>query len=140
VGFSEERIMAKYLTRERLARIEGRLRERERELRHEIRTQLEASDVQRHRELAGLVLDAGDESVTNMLVDLGVASIERDVRELGEIESALERIGSGRYGLCTDCGDEIAPERLEANPAAARCILCQAKHEREFAQPGGATL
>jgi RNA polymerase-binding transcription factor DksA len=32
---------------------------------------------------------------------------------------------------CLDCGKEIKPERLAANPAAVRCIECQSKKERE---------
>lgn len=31
---------------------------------------------------------------------------------------------------CCDCGDEIETARLEANPAAIRCIFCQQKRER----------
>lgn len=34
-------------------------------------------------------------------------------------------------GICLDCGEEISPDRLEANPAAIRCIDCQRKKERE---------
>jgi RNA polymerase-binding transcription factor DksA len=28
-------------------------------------------------------------------------------------------------GLCVDCGYEIDPARLRANPPATRCIVCQ---------------
>jgi len=41
---------------------------------------------------------------------------------LTEIQTALERIDEGTYGLCVTCGKPIAPERLEAVPYAARCI------------------
>lgn len=41
---------------------------------------------------------------------------------LGEIESALSRIGDGTYGLCARCGKPIATERLEAVPYATLCI------------------
>lgn len=34
-------------------------------------------------------------------------------------------------GICEDCGDDIAAERLAALPAAQRCLACQQKHERE---------
>lgn len=30
---------------------------------------------------------------------------------------------------CIDCGDKVAPERLNAKPNAARCIDCQGLHE-----------
>jgi RNA polymerase-binding protein DksA len=47
---------------------------------------------------------------------------ENSGQVLSEIESALERIGSGTYGTCVRCGREIAPERLEAHPWASLCI------------------
>lgn len=46
---------------------------------------------------------------------------------LAEIESALARLDDGTYGNCVDCGERIAAERLEALPAAARCVDCQAR-------------
>jgi DnaK suppressor protein len=44
--------------------------------------------------------------------------------------AALDRIEAGRYGRCLDCGHEIPDGRLEAQPAASRCVGCQAKHAR----------
>jgi hypothetical protein len=40
--------------------------------------------------------------------------------------------GRGSSGpiACLDCGDEIDPARIKANPAAVRCIDCQEKWER----------
>jgi len=37
---------------------------------------------------------------------------------------ALARMDEGEYGYCEDCGDEIAPGRLELDPAATRCVDC----------------
>ena len=45
-------------------------------------------------------------------------------------DAALERVATGEYGCCVDCGDDIARERLIANPAAARCTECQERSER----------
>lgn len=39
-----------------------------------------------------------------------------------EVDEALERMDSGTYGVCEECGEEIPLERLEANPAARTCI------------------
>ncbi len=58
-------------------------------------------------------------------------SVQQRVRaELEEIEAALDRLDSGRYGLCEVCGQEIAAGRLEAMPAARYCVTDQAKAER----------
>jgi DnaK suppressor protein len=45
-------------------------------------------------------------------------------RELAEIEAARGRVAAGTYGVCARCGRPIAPERLEARPAARTCVTC----------------
>ena len=44
--------------------------------------------------------------------------------EIGQIKAALSRIDLGTYGVCVKCGEDIAENRLEAVPYAARCIKC----------------
>jgi len=51
-------------------------------------------------------------------------------RELVAIDEALGRIADGTYGICADCGHEIALERLDARPQALRCISCQRTLDR----------
>jgi len=46
---------------------------------------------------------------------------------LAEIEAALEKLEAGTYGQCEDCGQAIAPARLEAMPSARLCITCASK-------------
>lgn len=41
-----------------------------------------------------------------------------------EITQALQRLEDGTYGECENCGNRIAPGRLEALPEAQRCINC----------------
>ena len=48
----------------------------------------------------------------------------RRALELKRIEGALLRLEEGEYGYCTRCGEEIAPERLNQDPAAPFCIVC----------------
>jgi DnaK suppressor protein len=43
---------------------------------------------------------------------------------LAEVVAAIARLGEGTYGLCQRCGQPITPARLEAMPAARRCIAC----------------
>lgn len=40
------------------------------------------------------------------------------------IHAALARIDEGEYGCCTECGEEIAPERLDIDPAIPTCVSC----------------
>ena len=44
--------------------------------------------------------------------------------EIAKISAALRRMDSGDYGLCIECGDEIAESRLDAYPYADECIDC----------------
>ena len=43
---------------------------------------------------------------------------------LSQIDSALERIAAGTYGVCKSCGGPISAERLAALPYAVRCVAC----------------
>ncbi|WP_339641358.1 TraR/DksA C4-type zinc finger protein [uncultured Porticoccus sp.] len=45
-------------------------------------------------------------------------------QELSLVNRALERIQSGTYNLCSQCGGEIALERLRAVPYTNLCIAC----------------
>jgi DnaK suppressor protein len=75
--------------------------------------------------------DAGDQSVAEDATTGDFADARRDMREIEDGRAALLRMDAGKYGTCTDCGLEIAPARLRAQPMAARCIHCQEKHERD---------
>lgn len=44
--------------------------------------------------------------------------------EIAMIEAALARINAGTYGICAQCGNPIAPPRLEALPYTTLCINC----------------
>ncbi len=45
-------------------------------------------------------------------------------QSIREIQSALERITDGSYGICDSGGEEIGTGRLEAIPEATRCVRC----------------
>ena len=45
---------------------------------------------------------------------------------LADIDAALVRVRAGTYGVCEQCGESIAPQRLEARPASRTCIRCAA--------------
>lgn len=44
---------------------------------------------------------------------------------LAEVDAALNRMEFGEYGICQDCGGDIALARLEIVPMAALCMPCQ---------------
>lgn len=49
---------------------------------------------------------------------------EREQGKLGQIITAFERIEEGMYGLCVECGGEIAYERLLVFPETPTCTAC----------------
>jgi DnaK suppressor protein len=56
-----------------------------------------------------------------------ITSIDTDVLKL--IERALDKINSGTYGYCENCGVRIDKERLEEVPYVRYCIDCQERIE-----------
>lgn len=120
--------------------LERKLRARQTALRGEIRAALLTSTEERHRELAGMVHDAADDSVADLLTDVNLKGMDRDARELAAVNAALARLARGTYGVCIDCGGEIGYQRLEAQPEAARCIECETRRERQYSHERGPTL
>jgi len=132
--------MKQGLEPQRVATLRTVLRARHGALREEIRQDLQKSDDDRARLYADRVHDLEDESVVDLLVDLNLAEIDRDLGELRDVEAALRRIEQGSYGTCETCDGPIGEARLHANAAALRCIDCQAMHEKTYAHPGTPTL
>ncbi|MDR2612487.1 MAG: RNA polymerase-binding protein DksA [Deltaproteobacteria bacterium] len=54
---------------------------------------------------------------------------ERERHLLNKIDSALERIANGTFGICEHCGEEISIARLEARPVSTLCITCKTAQE-----------
>jgi DnaK suppressor protein len=46
--------------------------------------------------------------------------------ELQLLQSAITRIDTGTYQVCSTCGKHITPQRLEALPYTTTCISCAA--------------
>jgi len=61
--------------------------------------------------------------------EVQVSLMDRQSRQVAQIEAALERLGRQDYGICQDCGEFIGLERLRALPFAQRCRPCQSRAE-----------
>lgn len=100
----------------------------------EVRNELEKTEDRQYVELIDrMPADIGDQSSADALADLNLAIIDRHVEELRDIEGAKTRIDGGTFGVCIECGDEIAFERLLAYPTAKRCLRCQQQREKTYA-------
>lgn len=115
------------------------LAERERILAH---ARADIAHLNQHplSEIAGDVADEGDESVAVSLADFESAMIRRELAQVRDIDSTLQRIAARDFGTCADCGEPIAKARLAAFPTATRCIECQKLHERMYAHAAMPTL
>lgn len=69
-----------------------------------------------------------DDLEFNRYEEIRRAEIEMDRRLLGRIEEAEQRIREGGYGICVDCNEPIAYERLLALPTAIKCAACERAH------------
>lgn len=128
------------LTPEQTSQLAQALSARQKSLLEEVRDELERSGEQHYIDLAGRVTDSGDQAVADVLADLDAAIIDREVKELRDIEAAQARMRAGSYGVCIDCAQDVGFERLRAYPTAKRCIQCQTKRETRFAHPGTPSL
>lgn len=74
--------------------------------------------------------ETDDEAAADTAARMDILAVSREADELAGLDNALKRLDEGEYGICVECGDTIARERLFANPAALRCAECQQFAER----------
>ncbi|MBI4823935.1 MAG: TraR/DksA C4-type zinc finger protein [Nitrospirae bacterium] len=82
-----------------------------------------------NRQLVETALDDGDWSVIDLSEDVSLRKLSTHRETLLKIDEALRKLREGTYGICEDCADEIAPERLKILPFAIYCRDCQEKNE-----------
>jgi RNA polymerase-binding transcription factor DksA len=109
--------------------IEGLLAARELELQTRVR-EAKAEAAERPSLQGPQVEDMVEEGEQRFRIGMEHVELLRDQEELTEIAATRERITAGSYGECVDCGVEIAFERLNAQPTAKRCLLCQEAFEK----------
>ncbi len=83
---------------------------------------------------AAEVKDAEEQSVADFVQEVDFALMQMKSDTLNKIDEAIRRLEAGRYGLCAECGGEIAEARLRALPFADRCRACQEREETRDAQ------
>ena len=71
--------------------------------------------------------DLADQASGNNEVHIQLKLKQTDAKILQAIEEALYRMEKGTFGVCRDCGEPIAPARLNAIPWTRVCITCKEK-------------
>ena len=98
-------------------------------LRQEISQRLANIDHDRKHIDGPLDSDSGERAVEMENDEVLDALDEASAKELRAINVALERIESGTYHNCSECGEGISDERLSAIPYTQYCINCAEKQE-----------
>ena len=132
--------MTRNLQNKQVESLQAAMRARQTQLREEIRQALIKSDSEHYLQIADSVRELEDESFADLIVDVGLAEIDRDLDELRAIDAALLRMAEGSYGVCEACDKPIDVRRLNLTPQALRCIDCQTIFERTHFQKTGHTL
>ncbi|CCQ11247.1 DnaK suppressor protein [Pseudoalteromonas luteoviolacea B = ATCC 29581] len=91
----------------------------------EIQTQLQTRLDKVQADLAGLKSADSQEQAQQRENDEVLFELERHLQqELRQISEALSLERAGKYGVCRECGNEIALARLAALPFAVHCQRC----------------
>ena len=75
--------------------------------------------------------DIVDQASSYTEKNVEMRAINRQIKLITKIDSALKKIQDGTYGFCEDTGEPIGLKRLMARPVATLCIAAQEKHEKE---------
>jgi DnaK suppressor protein len=100
------------------------------QLRKDITREIQ-QDVQEGREgEAGDGRDTYDIASDERDREISLLLSDRERRKLQQIDDALHRLESEDFGMCEECGGEIATGRLEAMPFTRLCVTCQSEFEQ----------
>ena len=75
--------------------------------------------------------DIVDQASSYTEKNVEMRAINRQIKLITKIDSALKKIQDGTYGFCEDTGEPIGLKRLIARPIATLSIEAQEKHERD---------
>jgi DnaK suppressor protein len=121
--------MSSHLTLGQRALLEAELLRRQHELdRRLVDHQGGLSRAEHARDV--LAQDSDDVSHREAERELDMAISDRELVELGAVSAALLRLKDERFGLCSDCGEAIAFDRLKVEPWALRCVPCEGRREQ----------
>jgi RNA polymerase-binding protein DksA len=79
-------------------------------------------DVVKVGEISSVPTHPADQDVEGSDTEVAIAQNEELLLE--QVEAALQRIRTGTYGICQQCGRTIDAQRLQAVPYTADCIDC----------------
>ena len=75
--------------------------------------------------------DIVDQASSYTEKNVEMRAINRQIKLISKIDSALKRVQDGTYGFCAETGEPIGLKRLIARPVATLCIAAQEKPEKD---------
>jgi DnaK suppressor protein len=118
------------MTAQELEEVRQVLLRRKSELWQEISEDIEDDAREEYQDLVESIRDGSDRALAELEETTIFSYVKLKVREIENIDEALNRIAAGKYGSCRDCGGWIRPARLKVVPDAVRCRTCQEKREK----------
>jgi DnaK suppressor protein len=55
--------------------------------------------------------------------------LNKSIMRLSKLEYALSQIDSPDFGVCVECEEPIAIERMKISPESIRCVACENKKQ-----------
>jgi DnaK suppressor protein len=120
----------------RAARLEAIILEKKRQMWNEVREDLFRKTGEELHTQQEIPQDVGDQGLLDLMADMGLSIADIRREELTRMEETERKFREGTYGICDDCGREIAEERLAASPFVLFCIDCQKRREGPPYPPG----
>ncbi len=88
---------------------------------NELNKRLEHLNIDISRSHSADFEEQAQERENDEVIDVIAEETEKAIRQ---IKKALQQIDEGEYGICTECGAEMASERLLAIPESTECTEC----------------
>jgi len=89
---------------------------------------LEIRNMEEHSQTVSLDQPIGRLSRMDSLTSQGIAlsTLNKAKIRLARLEMALQRVEDSEFGICENCGEDIALKRLKALPESTLCVHCAA--------------
>ena len=113
--------------RQKLLRLLKRLDQDRKDLKDEV---LQGTGGEASGSFSDVPIHPGDLGTHHFEEEMSLNLLENEEKLIEEVNAALERIEQGSFGRCEQCGQAIAPGRLDAVPYTRYCLNCAKKHRR----------
>ncbi len=97
----------------------------------EVRLEFSTNPVQRDEFIIEQVGHPIDQAREAQAREVAIRNIDHSLHTLRQVEIALRRLAGGDNGICANCEDPIALNRLLATPWVRRCVRCQEIADRQ---------